>query len=376
MSYDSNRPANIGDTKLSELAVDRTLPLFDSSGPQTNALIGLESAFRALTELARKSNYILRSEGQIQWNGTDIRFDAGAVVNSMNFEVLATEGSIDPAYQLRLQGSTSSNGVSTFKNIPMSDGDLLYMELDASELLDSGSSFDLENAVNGGGITAGYRVIRQSMSTALPKLTIGATDGGSLFYIPLALRRGTDILWIPHGIRWPAGTTSALGAIIVEGFDAYPERFVSNQTQLLSALSDLSALGGGVILVKEAFTIDQTINVPDNIKILGRGRKNPITLAVGASIVLQNRCYLEGLKLITAASWTGQAVQMNGTRNRVISLWLDLSASADSSSVKGVQVAGNGNRINDTSFTGVSTNRVGINYSSGTDNADIDCEFA
>lgn len=375
MSFDSNLPPNQGNTKISELAVDRVMPLFPTSGPQENALVTLQTAFQALTELSRKSNYILRSEGQMHWTGTELRFDAEFVVNSINLEILASEGTVNRAFQLRMQGSTTSNGTNTFLNIPMADGDLLYLELDSTLLVDLGGVFNLDNAASGTGTTAGFRVVKQPMTTAMPKLQIGAAGGGSLFHIPLALRRGTDIFFIPHGFLFPAGTVSSLGAILVDGLSAYPEQFVTDQLDLLLACSALS-VGGGVILIKAPFSVNQVINVPDSVKILGRGLdKNAITLVPGGNLTLGNRCKLESLQIITAALWTGQAIAVNGNRSRVLDCRVDLSASASSSSVQGIAVTGSRNRIKDCILNGVTaSSRIGINYVSGADNADIDCE--
>ena len=376
MNYDSNLPGNQGNTKLSEIAVDRTLPLFPTGIAQENALTTMQVAFQALTELARRQNYFLRSEGQIQWDGTNIRFDAGALVNSMDLEILSSEGVTNHAFTLRLQGDLSVNGNSTFVNIPMSDGDLLYLELDATLFVNLGTTFNLDNAVSGTGTTAGRRVLKQPMSTAMPQLAIAATKGGSLFYIPLALCRGTDILWIPHGIRWPINTTSTLGAIIVAGFSAYPEQFAGNQAQLLTGLSNL-ATNGGVLLITQSINLTQSISIPDSVKILGRGLdKNALNLLPGATLLMGNRCVIEGVQITTTASWTGVAINLTGTRSRILDTRIDVSLSVNSSSATCVTVNGSRNRIKDCIFNGVASPsaRIGINYVSGSDNADIDCE--
>lgn len=379
MNFDDPRPANSGDTKLSEVAVDRAIPLITGSAPQDNALVTAETAFRAITELARRQNFILRSEGSIQWNGTEIRFDSNALANSIDLEILASEGSVNPAFTVRLQGSTVSNTATTFLNLPMADGDLLYLELDSTQLVDLGASFDLGNGVNGGSIATGLRVLSTPMSTAMPKLQIGISGGGSLFYIPLALRRGTDLFWIPHGIRWPSGTTSGLGAVIVEGIEAYPERFVDTQADLLTAISDMAGQGGGVILIDGPFSVSQTIVVSSNIKILGRGvGKNTITMLAGSQFQLGAGAELANIDFVADAARTGSMVLMNSTKAQITNCYLDISAQVNSAiSSRAVQVTGSWNRLYNCTINGVVTPsiRVGVLYSGGTNNADIDTTF-
>ena len=107
MNFDSNLPGNQGNTKLSELAIDRAPKLFDTAGPQTNALVSSEVAFSALLELSRRQNYILRSLGNMNWSGTQLRFDDSAQANNIIFDVLATEGLTNHSFSLVMQGSTS-----------------------------------------------------------------------------------------------------------------------------------------------------------------------------------------------------------------------------------------------------------------------------
>lgn len=379
MNFAGNRPLNQGDTKLSEIAVDRATPLFQGSAPQQNALVTMEVAFRALTELARRQNYILRSEGSMQWTGTEIRFDANALANSVHLEVLATEGSVNPAFALRMQGSLSANSPTEFLNIPMDDGDLVYLELDSTLLVDQGSSFDLENAINGGGTTVGFRVLKQPMTTAMPQLQIAAAGGGSLFYIPLALRRGTDIFWIPHGIRWPAGSTSVLGAVIVEGVEAYPERFVDSQAELLAACADLGPQGGGVIMLLDDFSIDQVIAIPAGVKVMGRGKtKYTVTVLPGGGFSLGSRAEIADLSLVASAAFTGAVVVFNSAdKARLFGVSIDISATTDVSTNRAAFIDGNWNRLYDCEIIGtVSTNRIGVYYNSGANNADVDTRFA
>lgn len=379
MAYDSNRAANSGDTKLSELAVDRTLPVFDTSGPQTNALVALEVAMKALAEVIRKTNYILRSQGQIFWDGSDIRFDDGAVANHAFLEILATEGVVNPSFALRMQGSTVGNGPSTFRNIPLADGELIYMELSSALFIDQGTSFDLDNAINGGGTTVGQRLLKTTVAAGMPKLRQDSA-GGTVFNIPLVMRRGSDIWWIPHGIRWPIGTVSTLGAVIVEGVEPWPNRFAENEAQLDSAITACAAAGGGIILLKGSFSINNTKTIPTNTKVLGRGGGSTIapfqsvTMNNGSKFLLSgNFSSMEHVNMIAGAAFTGTMVDIQpGFGNTVEYCNLDLTATTDVSTNRGITMAGSGNRCYRNFIRGVNTNRIGVFYAGGSDNTDVD----
>ncbi len=378
MNDTTPRPPNSGDTKLSEIAVDRGVPFVTGSAPQDNALVTTEIAFRAITELARRQNYILRSEFLMQWTGTEIRFDADSQANNVLLEVLASEGSTNPAFTVRMIGSMAANAPLTFLNLPLDDGDLLYLELDSTLIVDQGLTFDLANAVNGGGVTPGMRVLKSPMTTAMPKLQIGISGGGSIFYIPLALRRGTDIFWIPHGIRWPAGTTSGLGAVIVEGIEAYPERFVENQTDLLTAIGDLGPQGGGVILVIEDFTIDQVIAIPVGVKLMGRGKtKYTIDVLNGGGFTMAAKAEMHDLELLANAAFTGTMVAINGDKAKVSGVKADITATSNVATNRAFQFDCSWSRLYDCEVTGVTAfNRVGVYYNTGSNNADVDTRFA
>jgi hypothetical protein len=382
MSYDSNQPKNQGNTKLSEIAIDREIPFLTDSGEQENALVTIENTFKAIAELSRKTNYILHSEGgQITWSGTQLRFDANTLVNSIRMEILATEGSVNSSMSLRLQGG-ASNTLTTFEYIDIADGELVYLELDSALLVDQGSSFNLENGIDGGSTSTGFRVVKQPMTTAMPKLEITTAGSSSIFSIPLSLRRGNDLLFVPHGIMWPAGTTSQLGAVLVSGATAYPEKFVTNQTELQQAISDLTALGGGIILVTKTFTISSGVVLTSGIKILGRGMNKlsssvdsgAIKIASGGYIQLADRCILDGLNIETIAGHNSYAVLVNGNYCRIRDCRINLTNSTNNSSTIGALVNGSNNRINDCAFNDVvSTNKIGVSYV-GSNNADLDCE--
>ncbi len=376
MNQKTPRPANSGDTKLSEVAVDEAIPLIQGSAPQDNALVTVETAFKALTEIARRQNYFLRSDDIVTWDGAQLRFDGDTpTATNVFMEFFATEGSVNPAFQLKMQGSITANDATHFLNMPLADGDLLYLELDSALLVDQGALFTVGNGVTGGSGATGLRLLKQPITTAMPKIQLSITNGGSLFYIPLALRRGTDILWIPHGIRWPIATTSKLGAVIVEGLQAYPELFAKNQTELTNAVTTLSGAGGGVILITAPFNLSVNVNLGSNIKILSRGvGKNAITLLNGSGFTMVNNCELSNLILICQSAFTGNMITIGGDKNILTDCKLDLTATTNVATNRGVNVNGNWNRLYNCAIAGVTGAllRIGVNFVTGDNNAAVD----
>lgn len=548
MTFDSNQPLNQGVTKLSEIALDRYQDLIGADSG-ANMLKALEQHLKIAADLLRRQNYILRSEGEIIWNGSEIRLDAGSLTNHIAFEILQTESNNQRKATLYLKGSTTGNTTNTFQNIPMSDGDLLYLELDPLKVVgDTPSSYsiqqllgasyslsytptniegqsfttvaagnlnsvtfklqkagatvsgfvefelrsdnlgepgaliatstssydlssiavapgttdvtlsfnlpylspatkywitakyttpdftdglrymantspdnygsgefkmkqtgvwdwfqnnpiystmdlyfdisintgvpsniDLENAVNGGSIVQGMTVKKVPLSdvTGIPKMQNPISGTATTFFIPLALRRGTNIHWIPHGIMWPTGSVSQLGAVIVSGIEAYPEYFVSNQTELLTALSGLSG-SGGVILVKAPITIDQAVNVPANVKILGRGMgKNQITVVNGGSISLGNNACLQDLRIVANVGFTGEMISSTSVRARIQDCYIDFTNPTDVVGNIAVRLQGSYHRVKDCRILGVAsaTNKSGIDFSGGFFSVEVDNIF-
>jgi hypothetical protein len=387
MAFDSNRPADSGDTKLSEIAIDRSMPMFSTSGPQTNALLALQAAFRAVLETTRKTNYILRSQGNIFWSGSEIRFDDQALVNNAILDILATEGTVNPSFSIRLHGSTTSNGTNTFLNIPLADGEMLYMELDSNLLIDQGSSFDLDNAINGGGTpTVGKRLMKTTFAAGMPRLDATATSA-TIFNIPLAIRRGTDIWWIPHGIRWPSGTASTLGAIIVEGVEPWPNHFAENEAQFDAAITSCAAAGGGIILIKSSFNITTPKTIPNNTKILGRGGGSVggpsgfgfsnLTVVNGGKFVMSGYfSSMEAVNLTADSGFTGVMLDIQpGYGNTVRECNFDMTQCANVSTNIAARLGGNSNRMYRNYIRGVSGNKIGVFYVGSNDTTDVDTFF-
>ena len=381
-TYNQANPLDQGATKISEIALDSVQPLIGT--PEGgNMLDATQQMISILKDLLRRQNYILRSNGEMIWDGSQILFNYGSVGNDAVLEILQTEATSQRKWSLTLTGTAGANSTGGFNSIALADGELLYLELDPANFIDNSgspvSSFALENAVGGGSIVSGRTVkkIALGSTSGIPEMTNPSGGTSTTFYIPLALRKGTDLLWIPHGINWPSGIASKLGAVIVSGLQAYPEFFAASQAELLTIFTALSSVGG-VVLVTAPITIDQTVNVPADVKVLGRGMgKNALTVVPGGQIRLGSRSTLSGLPITASATFTGTMVSTNsGNASRIEGCQLDISAATNVATNVCIDITGDNHRIKDCLFKGVvGTNRKPIQYTSGTGSTFLDCNF-
>lgn len=384
MAYDQPTSLPSGSTKLSEIAVDRVQPLIQSPVHATSIIV-VEQMLKITADLLRKQNYFLRSVGKVNWNGAAIMLDDGGIANDMIFDLLQTDNAAQPKISLVMQGSTGVSTATTFNNLTLADGELLYLELDPAVIAAGGTSIIIENAVNGGSVVDGKTLKKTTLAAGIPTLTSpvdqspNPTPASTTFYIPLCYRSGsTDIRWIPHGITWPAGTTSILGAIIVEGFQAIPERFVGSELQLLAALSDMTAQGGGVILVTQPFSITGTITLTANVKLMGRGKKSMITVNGGQIILAGENAEVQDLGLTCVSGYTGNMIWIQARRCRIRNVHFDLTLAPDMAASNSIRVEQSYNRVYECTFKGTAAavNKTAINYIAGyVDNADVDSLF-
>ena len=235
--------------------------------------------------------------------------------------------------------------------------------------------------------TQGSRVMIANFTpgAGLPKITT-SIDGNTTtsLYIPIAYAKTytigpttfNDIWWIPHGIRWPAATTSTLGAVIVEGVETYPNKFVASLTDLQNAIPDLSTAGGGVILITESFSIDGNISIPKNVTMMSRGEK-VLTFINGGKLTCAEGTTLKNFKIAGAAAFTNAAITLTGNRNVISNLEIDFSLTVDNIATIGIEVTGDLNRIERCKLTGfTASTRIGVDYQATADNSyDIDSEW-
>lgn len=210
----SNIPANQGAVKLSEVATD-SAQVIANLPANTDSLSVFESLQQVTGDLLTRASMFLTSQfgypstsggGSISWSGSTITLSGST---SIVLKLIQAGSGI--ATDLILTYG-ASNGETTFNTLPLSTGQILYIELDRGNL--TGSTLTLHNAVSGGSVQAGETVkVATSLPAAINTNPSGSGPQGTIA-IPLAINIAGNICWIPHGIFWPANTSSPLGAIL------------------------------------------------------------------------------------------------------------------------------------------------------------------
>lgn len=329
MSYDDTILKDQGSPKISEIAVDRIQEVI--SIPESgNSLVALEQLRRLSVDALRRQNYILHSDGELSWDGSEIRFDSNGRTNHIIFRILQTEIDAIRTVDLRLNGSITGNTSNTFESISLNDQELLYLEIDTNRIRSSGPSgvIDIENAVGGGSLNSGYTLkkIALSSTTGMPQFNYPRPDEltGSIFpttfFVPLCFRADwtdgsityQDIWWIPHGIRWPSGVVSTIGDVIVRGLETYGDYYVRTQAELQTAITALSSIGGNII-ISAPFTIDSSITIHEGIRLMGRSSrgtgspKAALTFASSGKLTMSARSQLKDIYCVCTTSFASSA---------------------------------------------------------------------
>lgn len=221
----TNIPGNQGAIKQSEIAVDNAEALYSSQAGD-DSLTVLETARKILSDSLRRAGLVLTSRdlsadnpGNITWNGTAIQFtpSTSIVLKLLQNEATQTTG-IDPIDLILTYGA--SNTPTAFSSITLNNGDVVYIELER-ELIPATPSTStggvtsvhvpLNNGAGGGSVVSGLTV---KVAQGLPALASPVGSPQGTICIPLAIRIDSALWWIPHGIFWPSGTSSPLGAVV------------------------------------------------------------------------------------------------------------------------------------------------------------------
>lgn len=207
---------NQGAVKLSEIATDNALPSITTAISE-DALTVLNQLYKLA--LDGHNSFHMFSDGRMRWLGQTLWFNSDNRANKLVVRLLKLAGTTR-TIDLILHNDLVSNTATTFNNIALSNGDLLYLEIHKSQL--ASGSITVENAVNGGSVVSGktLRKVNLTSSTGMPAINIDLSGDGEYLNIPIAFRydwnNGVidlhDLMWAPSGERWKDDTTVEIGA--------------------------------------------------------------------------------------------------------------------------------------------------------------------
>lgn len=163
--------------------------------------------------------------------------------------------------------------------------------------------------------------------------------------------------------NWIINLTDQWLQYLDEQVGGWPNSFVDDEESLGVALSEALGNGGGVIAIRELFTIQTSKTIPPNTVLLGRDGLTPITVGATAQILLSENAKMEYLDIETDRA-SGDVVQMQGyaalIRNCKFTLDPDLPLVA-------VSVAGDACGVERNLFigTGPGTTAIGVEFEAG-----------
>jgi hypothetical protein len=155
--------------------------------------------------------------------------------------------------------------------------------------------------------------------------------------------------------------------------NTYPSLYVTDEVDLTNAIAAAIIDGGGVICLLNAFTISSSHTIPPDTVLIGRKGDSIVTVLSGGSITLGNYSTAKDVYMTTALS-SGTLMTLSNIRSVVDGCKFTVPGS---STAICINVTGSFNIIKACTFAGVLApdTGVGIDYSGGTDNVDIDSLF-
>lgn len=141
----------------------------------------------------------------------------------------------------------------------------------------------------------------------------------------------------------------------------WPSSFVTDESELITALADALSAGGGVISVRQNLTLTADRVLPPNTVLIGRQGLTTITFAASGDpkLDMEDRCEVRNL-FFESLKTSGDLVRMLGDSGRVINCEFDVEP-ADA--LVCVSVTGDANGIRDSVFRGVQgATAVGIEF--------------
>jgi hypothetical protein len=146
-----------------------------------------------------------------------------------------------------------------------------------------------------------------------------------------------------------------------EAAGGWPTVLVGDESELITALTDAASNGGGVICIRDSFSITDQRVMPANTVLIGRGGETVLTFAATGDpkLDMDDQCELRNL-FFECAKTSGDLVRMLGDSGRVISCEFDVEPT---DSLVCVSVTGDANGVRDSVFRGVlGATAVGIEF--------------
>lgn len=183
-----------GFIKLSEVSADSAQPLLDTA-VREDANTVFSQTVSALEDALRRQSIILTSTGNVTWSLNKLTLDSGT-----NITIKLMQNSNGQVVNLVLNYSDFSSGIDL-----LNDGDIFYVELNRN-LISSGTV-----PIYNGGVNVGQRALVATSLPAMVNNQSGSFQG--TMCIPIAVRQGVNLWWVPNQFYWPPGKTEIIGAI-------------------------------------------------------------------------------------------------------------------------------------------------------------------
>lgn len=143
--------------------------------------------------------------------------------------------------------------------------------------------------------------------------------------------------------------------------------YVGSQVTLDAAIADCTALGGGQIIMTQAFSITAPKIIPSNTVFIGRKAATLLTFSGTGSLELQDESELRDLSIETALA-SGTLVTTTGDRCKINNCKVTVPAS---SSLTCVLLNGDFGTVSSCAFDGViAGTATGIDFGSGFENVE------
>jgi len=390
-----------GAIKISEVSTDEANSLLGTALREDSSTV-INEQVKILDNILSKEGITLTSNGKMKWDNNILYFYYDGTASNLIVYLTQINDSTKRTIQLVMNGGALDSD-DAFEQIPLNNNELIYLDLNISAILTGtvNGIFNVKNGVFNPSILSSYgAVLRKTtlgISNGMPVLNaMPDNSSDATFNTLIALRQNitinsivyNNLYWYPHGIKWESGTADIAGTTIVTRANYLPDYAVSTFSDLQSAIIRLS-LNGGIILLDTNGTemiATDNINISNNVILWGRGSKETVIKIANSSysITVGNNAEIKNIKIkgdTTFNSGSLLTVPLNISNSKIKDCLFELTNTLGDATC--ISVNGNHTRIINCTF-GTDTNsmidnypsnRTGINYLNGTNNADIDSRF-